>query len=165
MSYRQYCRRYSGWADSKQLTFHIQRYPDVNLELDYAGKQLYLHNRRNPEEATKVIIFIAALTYSDYFYAEGMAECDIKNCIRVNNNALAYFGGAAPTITPDNCKAAVTKNKDWSSPVLNKDFQAWAEHNDTVLMPAKAKSPRWKPVTEGHVKISLPCTFLWIWTI
>ena len=26
MSYRQYCRRYSEWADSKQLTFHIQRY-------------------------------------------------------------------------------------------------------------------------------------------
>jgi len=23
MSYRQYCRRYSEWADSKQLTFHI----------------------------------------------------------------------------------------------------------------------------------------------
>ena len=37
MSYRQYCRRYSQWADSKQLTFHIQRYPGVNLELDYAG--------------------------------------------------------------------------------------------------------------------------------
>ena len=37
MSYRQYCRRYSEWADSKQLTFHIQRYPGVNLELDYAG--------------------------------------------------------------------------------------------------------------------------------
>ncbi len=38
MSYRQYCRCYSEWADSKQLTFHIQRYPGVNLELDYAGK-------------------------------------------------------------------------------------------------------------------------------
>ncbi len=50
MSYRQYCRRYSEWADSKHLTFHIQRYPGVNLELDYAGKHLYLHNRRNPED-------------------------------------------------------------------------------------------------------------------
>ena len=29
MSYRQYCRRYSEWTDSKQLTFHIQRYPGV----------------------------------------------------------------------------------------------------------------------------------------
>lgn len=153
MSYRQYCRRYSEWADSKQLTFHIQRYPGVNLELDYAGKQLYLHNRRNPEETTKVTIFIAALTYSDYFYAEGMTECDIRNWIRVNNNALAYFGGVTPTVTPDNCKVAVARNKDWISPVLNKDFQAWAEHNNTVLTPAKVKSPRWKPVVEGHVKI------------
>lgn len=152
MSYRQYCRRYSEWADSKQLTFHIQRYPGVNLELDYAGKQLYLHNRRNPDETIKVTIFIAALTYSDYFYAEGMTECDIRNWIRVNNNALSYFGGVTPTITPDNCKVAVARNKDWISPVLNKDFQAWAEHNNTVLTPAKVKSPL-KPVVEGHVKI------------
>ena len=27
------------------------------------------------------------------------------------------------------------------------------EHNNTVLTPAKVKSPRWKPVVEGHVKI------------
>ncbi len=153
MSYRQFCRRYNEWTDSKQITFHIQRYPGVNLELDYAGKQLCLHNRRNPEEVTKVTIYIAALTYSDYFYAEGMTECDIKNWIRVNNNALEYFGGVTPTVTPDNCKVAVAHNKDWVNPRLNKDFQAWAEHNATVLTPAKVKSPRWKPVVEGHVKI------------
>ena len=70
-SYRQYCRRYSEWVSSKQITFHIQRYPAVNLELDYAGKQLCIHNRRYPNETQKVTIFMAALTYSDYFYAEG----------------------------------------------------------------------------------------------
>ena len=153
MSYRQYCRRYSEWTDSKKLTFHIQRYPGVNLELDYAGKQLKLHNRRNPEVTTPVTIFIAALTYSDYFYAEGMIDCYIRNWIRVNNNALEYFGGVTPTVTPDNCKVAVTSNRNWIDPHLNKDFQAWAEHNDTVITPAKVKSPRWKPVVEGHVKI------------
>ena len=82
-----------------------------------------------------------------------MIDCDIKNWIRVNNNALAYFGGVTPTITPDNCKVAVDRNKDWVSPVVNKDFQAWAEHNNTVITPAKVKSPRWKPTVEGHVKI------------
>ena len=152
-SYRQFCRRYSEWLDSKQLRFHIQRYPGVNLELDFAGKHLYLHDRRNPQSVTKVTIFIAALTYSDYFYAEAMVECNIKNWIRANNNALAYFGGVTPTVTPDNCKVAVDKNHDWINPVLNKDFQAWAEHNDTVITPAKVKSPRWKPTVEGHVKI------------
>ena len=82
-----------------------------------------------------------------------MTEYDIQNWIRVNNNALAYFGGVTPTVTPDNYKMAAARNKDWVRPVLNKDFQAWAEHNNTVLTPAKVKSPRWEPVVAGHVKI------------
>lgn len=153
LSYRQYCRRYSLWLDSRNLTFHIQRYPGVNIELDYAGKQLCIHSRKDPECTKPVTIFIAALSYSDYFYAEGMLSCDIRNWIRVNNNALEYFGGVTPTITPDNCKVAVKSNKDWISPAINKDFQEWAEHNGTVITPAKVKSPRWKPVVENHVKL------------
>lgn len=87
LSYRQYCRRYSDWADSKQLTFHIQRYPGVNTELDFAGKQLVIHSRKDPSRTTKVTIFLSALTYSDYFYAEGMINCDIRT-------------GSASTIMP-----------------------------------------------------------------
>ena len=66
---------------------------------------------------------------------------------------MDFFGGVTPTVTPDNCKVAVIKNKDWIDPVKNKDFQAWAEHNDTVITPAKIKSQRWNPVAECHVKI------------
>lgn len=153
MSYRQFCRRYAEWTEERKITFHIQRYPGINLELDYAGKKLCIHDRHDPNEITGVTIFIAALTYSDYFYAEGMLTCDIRNWIRVNNNAIDHFGGITQTVTPDNCKVAVTENKDWISPSLNKDFQSWAEHNGTVITPAKVKSPRWKPIVEGHVKI------------
>lgn len=153
LSYRQYCRRYQNWLGSRNVTFHIQRYPGINLELDYAGKPLWLSDRNNPERRTKVTIFVAALSYSDYFYVEGMTCCDITNWLRVNNNALTYFGGVTQTITPDNCKVAVTENKDWIAPAINKDFQAWAEHNGTVVLPAKVRSPRWKPNVEGHVRI------------
>lgn len=153
LSYRQYCRKYSEWTGARNITFHIQRYPGINSELDYAGKTLCIHSRSNPADTTKVTVFIAALTYSDYFYAEGMISCDIRNWIRVNNNALRYFGGVTQTITPDNCKVAVTSNKDWVDPCVNKDFQAWADHNNAVITPVKVKSPRWKPVVEGHVKI------------
>ena len=57
------------------------------------------------------------------------------------------------TVTPDNCKVAVAKNKDWIDPSLNPEFQAWAAHNGTVVLPAKVRSPRWKPNVEGHVRI------------
>lgn len=153
LSYRQYCRRYTNWLGSRNATFHIQRYPGINLELDYAGKSLWLRDRHNPEIKTKVTVFVAALSYSQYFYAEGMTCCDVTNWIRVNNNALAYFGGVTQTVTPDNCKVAVTENKDWINPALNRDFAAWAEHSGTVILPAKVRSPRWKPNVENHVRI------------
>ena len=153
LSYRQYCRRYTNWLDNTKVTFHIQRIPGVNMELDYAGKTLSLHDRCVPGQTTPVTVFVAALSFSDYFYIEGMTCCDIGNWIRVNNNALSYFGGITQTVTPDNCKVAVVENKDWINPSLNKDFQAWAEHNGTVIMPAKVRKPRWKPNVEGHVKI------------
>ena len=146
LSYRQFCRRYANWLGNKNVTFHIQRYPGVNTELDFAGKALWLHSIRDPEELTKVTIFVAALSFSDLFYIEGMTCCDIGNWIRVNNNALKYFGGVTQTVTPDNCKVAVTKNKDWIDPSLNPEFQAWAAHNGTVVLPAKVRSPRWKPM-------------------
>jgi len=38
LSCRQYCRRYAKWTDSKEMTFHIPRYPGINMELDFAGK-------------------------------------------------------------------------------------------------------------------------------
>lgn len=93
LSYRQFCRRYSQWLQSNKVTFHIQPYPGVNLELDFAGKTLCIHDRRDPEKTTSVTIFVAAMSYSDYFYIEVMTRCDISNWIRVNNNALTYFGG------------------------------------------------------------------------
>jgi len=123
------------------------------MELDYAGKTLDLHSKYDPEQVTTVTIFVAVLSYSNFFYAEGMTCCDIRNWLHVCNNALAYFGGVTQMVTPDNCKVAVTENKDWIAPSVNKDFLAWADHNGTVIQPAKVRSPRWKPNVEGHVKI------------
>ena len=153
MSYRHFCRKFEEWKNDKKITFHIKRSPGENIELDFAGKQLYLHNPNDPLKVTKVTIFIATLSYSDYFYAEAMAECDIRNWIRVNNNAIEYFGGITPNITPDNCKVAVNKNKDWINPELNKDFREWADHNNAVILPAKVRSPQMKPVVENSVKL------------
>src|SRR5699024_3815845 len=48
--------------------------------------------------------------------------------IMVNNHALDYFGGVPTIVVCDNCKQAVTANKDWIDPDLNKDYAAWADH-------------------------------------
>jgi len=152
-SYRQYCKIFNDWCEERNVTSHIQRYPGQNCELDFAGMSLYLKNRLTGEETTKVTIFVATMSYSNYCYAEALVSCDIQHWISANNHAIRYFGGVTPIITNDNCKVAVISNRDWIDPVLNKDFKEWAIHNNTVLLPAKVNSPRWKPHVEGAVKI------------
>ncbi len=151
--YRQFCKIFSDWCEVQNVTSRIPRYPAQNCELDYAGMGLYLKNQLTGEETTKVTIFVATMSYSNYCYAEGLTDCDIQHWIAVNNHALQYFGGVTPIVTNDNCKVAVIQNKDWIDPVLNKDFQEWAVHNNTVLLPAKVRGPRWKPHVENAVKV------------
>lgn len=57
--------------------------------------------------------------------------------IMANNHALEYFGGVPPIVVCDNCKQAVIANRDWIDPDLNKDYAEWAEHNHTVIFPAR----------------------------
>ena len=152
-SYRQYCHRFSQYLGKENVTFRINREPGVNLELDFAGKTLFLRDKKRPEIKSKVTIFVATLSYSIYFYAEGVLSCDIRNWIRINNNALRFFGGAPQVCTPDNAKVAVIENKDWIDPCLNKDFQEWAEYYATTVLPAMVKAPTWKPNVEGSVRI------------
>ena len=52
-----------------------------------------------------------------------------------------------------NCKQAVTANKDWIDPDLNKDYAAWADHNHTIILPAKVRKPKWKSSVENAVGI------------
>lgn len=71
--------------------------------LDFDRKTLCIHDRCDPEATTKVTIFVATLSFSNYFYIEGMTSCDISNWIRVNNNPVSYFGVAA-THYYDDCE-------------------------------------------------------------
>ncbi len=151
--YRQFCQKLANWVSKQEVVGHIIRRPGENIELDYAGMKLYLKPAYPSEEETPVTIFIASLTYSDYFYAEGFITGDEKTWIRLCNNALWYFGGVTPIVTPDNCKVAVTENKDWIDPTINSTFEEWSNYYDTAILPAAVKAPRWKPIVENSVGV------------
>lgn len=56
LSYRQYCRHYQNYLDFRNVTIHVPRTPGVNLELDFAGKTLWLSDRHNPEKKKQVTV-------------------------------------------------------------------------------------------------------------
>ena len=67
-------------------------------------------------EITTIVVFVAVLPYLQYIYAEGMVSICETQWIEVNNHALAYLGGVPTIVVCDNCKQAVTVNKDWIDP-------------------------------------------------
>lgn len=151
-SYRQYCSLFSDWCDENDVSFTMPAYSGQSMEVDFAGNTFEMTDRLTGEIRT-IVVFVAVLPYSNRTYAEGMISTKEPQWIEVNNHALDYFGGVPAIVVPDNCKQAVIANKDWIAPELNKDYEEWAEHNGTAILPAKVKKPRYKSHVEGAVGI------------
>ena len=151
-SYRQFCERYSIWSKENNTTAPFTAVIGQTMEVDFAGKTFFLVDPLTGE-AQDVVVFVAVLPYSQYMYAEGMLSTKEPQWIEVNNRALQAFGGVPSLVVCDNCKQAVIVNKDWIDPELNKDYAEWAEHNGTVIMPAKVRKPKYKSSVEASVGI------------
>jgi len=151
-SYRQFCENYAKWCEENKETLHFNAVIGQKMEVDFAGKTFQMTDRLTGE-GVKIVVFVAVLPYSQLIYAEGMTSTKEPQWISVNNNALKYFGGVPALVVCDNCKQAVIVNKDWISPELNKDYAEWAEHNHTVILPAKIKKPKYKSSVENAVGI------------
>lgn len=150
--YRQFCELYAAWCNDNYETIHMQAVIGQKMEVDFAGKTFELIDRLTGE-TTDIVVFVAVLPYSQMIYAEGMTSVKEPQWIRVNNNALDFFGGVPAIVVCDNCKQAVTANKDWIEPDLNRDYAAWADHNHTAILPAKVRRPKYKSSVENSVGI------------
>ena len=151
-SYRQFCERYNSWCDDNDEDAHFSPVIGQTMEVDFAGKTFELTDRLTGE-ITSIVVFVSILPYSQLIYAEGMVSTKEPQWIQVNNNSLIYFGGVTPLTICDNCKQAVIANIDWIQPELNKDYAEWAEHNQTTILPAKVRKPKFKSSVENAVGI------------
>lgn len=151
-SYRQFCELYNKWCEENSESLHLNAAIGQKIEVDFAGKTFEIIDRMTGEFQT-VVVFVAILPYSQYIYAEGMLSTKEPQWIEVNNHMLRFFEGITPLVVCDNCKQAVIANKDWIEPELNKDYAEWAEHNGTVILPAKVRRPRFKGSVENAVGI------------
>ena len=150
--YRQFCELYTKWCEDNYETIHIQSVIGQKMEVDFAGKTFDLVDKLTGE-ITPIVVFVAVLPYSQMIYAEGMTSTKEPQWIDVNNHALDYFGGVPAIVVCDNCKQAVTANRDWIDPDINKDYAAWADHNHTAILPAKVRKPKYKSSVENSVGI------------
>jgi hypothetical protein len=119
------------------------------MEVDWAGQTAHLVDS-DTGELLDAYVFVAALPYSGYAYAEAFLSRDQDAWITAHVNAYNYFGGVARILVPDNLKTGVIKNTR-SEVVLNKSYQALAEHYGTAIIPARVRTPKDKATVEGAV--------------
>lgn len=150
--YRQFCDLFRKWSEENYETAHFPAVSGQTMEVDFAGKTFELIDKLTGE-ITPVVVFVAVLPFSQYIYAEGMTSIKEAQWIEVHNHALKWFGGVPAIVVCDNCKQAVISNKDWIEPELNEDYADWAAHNQTVILPAKVRKPKYKSSVENAVGI------------
>ena len=150
--YSQFCELYGRWCKENYETAHFGTVIAQKMEVDFAGQTFSMIDPLTGEILT-IVVFVAILPYSQYIYAEGMLSTKEPQWIDVNNHALDFFGGVPSLVVCDNCKQAVLVNRDWIEPELNRDYAEWAEHNGTVILPAKVRKPKYKSSVENAVGI------------
>ena len=143
----QFKTHYREHVAKTKATMHIQRKPGELMEVDWAGQTAHLVDA-DTGELLDAYIFVAALPYSGYAYAEALASQNQEAWIAAHVNAYGFFGGVTRILTPDNLKTGVIKNTR-SELVLNRSYQEMAEHYGTAIIPARVRSPKDKATVEG----------------
>jgi transposase len=147
----QFKTHYREYVAKTKATMHISRKPSELLEVDWAGQTAYVVDDETGE-AIEAYLFVAALPYSGYSYAEAFYNRDQEVWIAAHVNAFNYFDGVTRILVPDNLKTGVIKNTK-SELVLNRTYQEMAEHYGTAIIPTRVRAPKDKATVEGAVGI------------
>ena len=147
----QFYHHYSKWVKKTSPLMHMMHKAGDKMYVDFAGEKLYTVDKETGE-LLAVEVFVAILGASQLTYVEATPSQKKEDFIITCENALHYFQGVPSAIVPDNLKSAVTKSSKYE-PTLNATFADFAEHYQTVILPARAYRPRDKSLVEGAVKI------------
>ena len=149
--YSQFCYHFQVWRNASELTMHIEHKVGDKAFVDYAGKRLGITDRITGE-ITDVEVFVSLLGASQYTYAEAVRTQQKHDWISANQNAFYYFGGVPRAIVPDCLKTAVNKASLYE-PDINPEYEDFARHFQTVILPARPVRPKDKALVENAVKL------------
>lgn len=96
---------------------------------------------------------LAVLGCSQLTYVEASASQCKEDFIACCENSFYYYGGVPQAMVTDNLKSAVTKASRYE-PVLNEEFERFAEHYGVTVVPARVRKPQDKALVENAVKLT-----------
>jgi transposase len=133
------------------VTLRQQHNPGEKLFVDYAGATLPIHNRETGE-IHQAAVFVAALGFSSYTFAEATWSQALPCWIGSHIRAFEYLGGLPLLVVPDNTKTGVTRACRYE-PDLNPTYNDMAAHYAVAVLPARPRKPRDKAKVENAVQV------------
>lgn len=152
IAYRTYCLKLAKYQKSLNPILRIAHVAGYAIQTDYAG-YVVPGTECGSKTPTKFKLFVATLPYSRLLAAFLVRSENVADHIEGNRRALEYFGGAAKVLVPDNLKAAVISRPLYGPPRLQEVYQAFADHYNMGVMPARPRTPQDKSAAENAVKL------------
>ena len=121
--------------------------PGEEAQVDFG----YIGTVKVNGKSQKAWVFLMALSYSRYLYAEITLNQSVQTFIRCHTNAFKYFGGVPETVKIDNLKAAIVE-ADFYEPTVQRAYAAFAEHYGFMPVPCRVCTPTDKGKIESNVK-------------
>jgi transposase len=156
----QFYKHYRDFTGRIHPAMHMEHKAGDKVYIDFAGEKLCITDK-DTGEVREVEVFAAILGCSQLTYVEAVYSQKKEDLIGACENALHYFGGVPIAIVPDNLRSAVTKTSRYE-PTINQSFASFAEHYNTVVLPARAYKPKDKSLVEGVVKIIYRSIYLYV---
>lgn len=149
-AYSQFCHHYSKWKEDQKVSMTMEHKAGDKLFVDFTGKKLSFIDPKTGEQ-TECEVFVAVLGASGQSYVEATLSQKQADWITVNQNALRFYGGVPTAIVPDCLKSAVIK-ADKYEPEINRTYNDFADHYNTIILPARALHPKDKSLAENFVR-------------
>ena len=150
-SYSRFCHHYGMWYGKQKPSMHMEHKAGDKMFVDFAGKKLHIVDKTTGE-VKELEVFAAILGSSQLTYAEASYSQQKEDWVRLNENALRYFGGVPRAIVPDNLKSGVTKASNYE-PLLNETYYDFARHYNTVILPTRPAKPKDKSLVENAINL------------
>lgn len=97
-------------------------------------------------------MLVVVLPFSGLFWARGFTDMSQQSWLESHMAAFEMFGGVSRMLVPDNCATATDRGSVYET-LINKDYERFAEHYGTAIVPARVRKPRDKSTTERTVNL------------
>ena len=150
-NFARYFRLHKKPEKIQEVSLPIERIPGQTMEVDYSGDKMEILNP-STGEILVAELFVATLSYSDYYYAEFTFTQKLPVFLNSCKNAFEHIGSVPKFIVSDNCLTAVTKAEKHDV-YLNKSFRDFCHHYNVIADPARVFRPKDKPHVENSIGI------------